>query len=49
MDLGQIKREFGSDLVLIGNIDVGVLCDSDLDAVRREVMRCIEQGAPGGG
>ena len=49
MDLGQIKREFGSDLVLIGNIDVGVLCDSDLDAVRREVTRCIEQGAPGGG
>ena len=49
MDLGEIKREFGPDLVLIGNIDVRVLCDSDLDAVRREVTRCIEQGAPGGG
>jgi uroporphyrinogen decarboxylase len=46
MDLGQIKREFGSDLVLIGNVDVRVLCDSDLGAVRREVARCIEQGAP---
>ncbi len=36
IDLGMVKREFGQDLVLIGNVDVGVLCDSDLDAVRRE-------------
>jgi uroporphyrinogen decarboxylase len=49
IDLGEVKREFGRDLVLIGNIDVGVLCASDLDAVRGEVARCIEQGAPGGG
>jgi uroporphyrinogen decarboxylase len=49
MDLSKIKREFGRDLVLIGNVDVRILCDSDLDAVRREVDRCIEQGAPGGG
>jgi uroporphyrinogen decarboxylase len=49
MDLARIKREFGQDLVLIGNVDVRVLCDSDLEAVRGEVDRCIEQGAPGGG
>jgi uroporphyrinogen decarboxylase len=49
MDLAKIKREFGKDLVLIGNVDVRVLCSSDLDAVRREVDRCIAQGAPGGG
>ncbi|NOZ28901.1 MAG: hypothetical protein GXP39_12735 [Chloroflexi bacterium] len=49
MDLARIKREFGQDLVLIGNVDVRVLCDSDLEAVRKEVDRCIEQGAPGGG
>ncbi|MFQ5885876.1 MAG: uroporphyrinogen decarboxylase family protein [Anaerolineae bacterium] len=49
IDLGGVKREFGEDLVLIGNVDVTVLCDSDLDAVQREVTRCIEQGAPGGG
>jgi uroporphyrinogen decarboxylase len=48
-DLAAIKREFGDDLVLVGNIDVGVLCKSDLDAVRREVDRCIAQGSPGGG
>jgi uroporphyrinogen decarboxylase len=47
--LGQVKRAFGQDLVLVGNIDVGVLCASDPDAVRREVSRCAEQGAPGGG
>jgi uroporphyrinogen decarboxylase len=49
IDLGQVKREFGRDMVLVGNVDVGVLCDSDLEAVRGEVTRCIEQGAPGGG
>jgi uroporphyrinogen decarboxylase len=49
MDLARIKREFGQDLVLIGNVDVRVLCDSDLEAVRGEVDRCMEQGAPGGG
>ena len=42
-------RAFGRDLVLVGNIDVGVLCAPDLDAVRREVRRCMKQGAPGGG
>ena len=49
IDLGDVKRKFGQDLVLIGNIDVRVLCDSDLGPVRREVTRCIEQGAPSGG
>ena len=49
MDLARIKREFGRDLVLVGNVDVRVLCDGDLGAVRREVDRCIAQGAPGGG
>lgn len=49
IDLGQVKQEYGRDLVLVGNVDVGVLCGSDLNAVRREVDRCLEQGAPGGG
>ncbi len=49
MDLSKIKQTFGEDLVLVGNVDVRVLCDSDLRAVRREVDRCIEQGAAGGG
>lgn len=49
MDLARVKREFGRDLALIGNIDVRSLLGSDLEAVRAEVSRCIEQGAPGGG
>ncbi len=49
MDLGEIKRKFGDELTLIGNVDVRVLCGEDLNAVRKEVDRCIEQGAPGGG
>jgi uroporphyrinogen decarboxylase len=48
IDLAKVKREFGQRLVLVGNIDVRVLFNSDLDLVRREVNRCIEQGAPGG-
>jgi uroporphyrinogen decarboxylase len=49
MDLARIKREYGRDLALVGNIDVQVLCGDDLAAVRREVDRCIAEGAPGGG
>jgi uroporphyrinogen decarboxylase len=49
MDLAAVKRSFGRDLTLVGNVDVRVLCGSDLGAVRREVDRCIGQGAPGGG
>ena len=49
MDLVGIKREFGQDLVLIGNVDVRVLFESDLEAVRAEVDRCLAQGPPGGG
>ena len=49
MDLAAVKRDFGRDLVLIGNVDVRTLFSTDLQAVRDEVDRCIAQGAPGGG
>jgi uroporphyrinogen decarboxylase len=49
MDLAKMKREFGQELVLIGNVDVRALFGFDPEAVRGEVDRCIEQGAPGGG
>jgi len=48
-DLAKMKLEFGQRLVLVGNIDLRVLFNADLDAVRGEVSRCVEQGAPGGG
>jgi uroporphyrinogen decarboxylase len=49
VDLGQLKRDFGQELVLVGNVDASVLCQEDLEAVREEVRRCLRQGAPGGG
>jgi uroporphyrinogen decarboxylase len=49
IDLRHVKREYGRDLVLAGNVDVRVLCEGDLRAVRREVDRCLADGAPGGG
>jgi uroporphyrinogen decarboxylase len=49
MNLARIRTEYGRDLVLVGNVDTRVLCGSNLDAVRSEVDRCLEQGGQGGG
>ncbi len=49
IDLGRVKHAYGDRLALAGNVDVRVLCDSDLAAVRAEVDRCLAQGGPGGG
>jgi uroporphyrinogen-III decarboxylase len=49
MELAAIKRSFGQDLTLVGNVDVRVLFTPDLDPVRREIDRCLAQGARGGG
>jgi uroporphyrinogen decarboxylase len=50
MDMGKIKKEFGKDLVLLGNMDGNqILCQSDLALVRKEVDRCLEEGMEGGG
>jgi len=45
IDLAEIKREYGRDLALIGNVDVNVLCETDMSAVRREVDRSLQEGA----
>ncbi|MFX0069772.1 MAG: uroporphyrinogen decarboxylase family protein, partial [Candidatus Hermodarchaeota archaeon] len=50
IDLARIKRKFGKELILAGNLDVtNVLTQPNLDLVRKDVERCIEQGSPGGG
>ena len=50
MELEKVKQKFGDKLVLMGNVDCGnVLCQPDLDLVRKEVERCIKEGAKGGG
>jgi uroporphyrinogen decarboxylase len=49
-DLGRIKGKCGDRFVLIGNVDcVHVLTSNDLDLVRKEVDRCMEQAKKGGG
>ena len=48
MDLAALKREFGRDLTLVGNVDVRLLGRPDPEPVRADVRRCLEQGAPGG-
>jgi len=49
MNLADIKQAFGQDMVFIGNVDTRVLFSHNLEPVRREVDRCINQGKPGGG
>ena len=50
MNMAEIKRNFGKDLVLIGNMDGNeIMCQSDLGIVRKEVDRCLKEGMEGGG
>lgn len=50
IDLANIKSQYGDKLVLAGNLDTTeILRQSDLNLVRKDVERCIKQGAPGGG
>jgi uroporphyrinogen decarboxylase len=49
IDLAQVKRDFGKNLVLVGNVDAVLMCGSDLEDIRREVRRCLDQAAAGGG
>ncbi|MBI5606148.1 MAG: hypothetical protein HY879_22665 [Deltaproteobacteria bacterium] len=50
VDLSQVKKDYGDRLILAGNIDCGVaLCQENLDLVRAEVNRCMEQAKEGGG
>jgi uroporphyrinogen decarboxylase len=45
MDLAATVERFGHQLVFVGNVDVGVLLEDDLDTVRREVDRCLDVGS----
>jgi len=48
MSLAAVKAEYGEKLALLGNADVRLLCGSDLEPVRAEVRRCVEQGGSSG-
>ncbi|MEM3017635.1 MAG: uroporphyrinogen decarboxylase family protein [Candidatus Bathyarchaeia archaeon] len=50
MDLADVKRRFGDRIFLRGNVDcVHVLPYGSEDDVRRDVRRCIDAAAEGGG
>jgi uroporphyrinogen decarboxylase len=48
MSLAETKVGYAEKLVLLGNADVRVLCDPDIQVVRQEVRRCIAEGGPSG-
>jgi uroporphyrinogen-III decarboxylase len=48
MSLSAVKAEYGGRLALIGNVDVRLLCDPDLDKLRDEMRRCIQEGGKDG-
>jgi uroporphyrinogen decarboxylase len=50
MDLADVKRRYGERLVLRGNVDCGdILSFGSEEAVRRDVRRCVDAAAAGGG
>ncbi|MEM2875710.1 MAG: uroporphyrinogen decarboxylase family protein, partial [Candidatus Bathyarchaeia archaeon] len=50
MDLADVKRKYGSRICLIGNVDCRyVLPFGSEEDVRRDVRRCIDAAAEGGG
>ena len=48
MSLETIKSEYAGKLTLIGNADVRLLCQPDLELVRSEIRRCLQAGGPNG-
>ena len=49
MDMAAIKKRYGKNLVLIGNVDANVMTLGTPEDVEREVKRCIAEAAAGGG
>jgi len=49
IELARVKKEYGKELVLVGNADINPLFGSDPERVRKEVVRCLRQGASAGG
>ena len=49
MNLAEMKKTYGEELVLIGNANKNVAQLGSTEEVRREVRRCLDTAAPGGG
>jgi len=49
VNLGDLKKKYGEKIILIGNVDASnALCQSNLEIVRKEVERCMEEAKSGG-
>ncbi len=50
MDIARLKRRYGRDITLLGNIDCGhLMTRGSKDEIAEAVRRCIRDVAPGGG
>ena len=50
MDIGLLKRRYGSKLVLVGNVDCSQLLPfGTRDEIRNAVKACLRAASPGGG
>ena len=49
MDLAAIKKRYGRNLVLVGNVDANLMTIGTPQEVEEDVKRCIRDAAPGGG
>jgi len=49
MDLSKVKNRIGDKICLIGNVSPTILDYGSIAQVRKEVHRCLDAGAPGGG
>ena len=49
MDLAKIKKRYGRNLVLVGNVDPNIMTIGEPTEVEADVKRCIRDAAKGGG
>jgi uroporphyrinogen decarboxylase len=49
MDLGEVKRRYGSRVAVVGNLDVDLLCRGSAEEVRSATRRLIASASAGGG
>jgi len=47
-DLAEVKKKFGKDITLIGNMDVVDLTRKSIPDIKEEVREMLEKGSPGG-
>jgi len=49
MDMGDVKRRYGDRICVMGNVDCKYVLSYGTEDVRRDVRRCIDAAAEGGG